>query len=546
MNTHASGGDGPERRVATGLRQSARAASKTALGRVEEDLLHAFSSGAMFPPGQAIAAHETHASWVFVADERAYKIKKPVALGFLDYTTLERRLAACREEVRVNAELAPGLYLGVRGISRAGDGYQFCAEDAPDAVEVAVEMVSFRERDTLASVIEAGAVGQADVVAIARVLAAFHRNAMKVTGWSPDLVSGAWRRNVDELRAAGHPAGWDLDVAGAFGDAFVSAHAGEMRERAREGLVRDGHGDLRCEHVLMRPSIRVIDRIEFDPSLRRIDVASDLAFLAMDLEARGQRPAARELVDAYKDAGMDAGPDSLRSFFAAHWALVRAKVALLSAMEHGPRGDAADVRWADHLWSLSELLCWRARAPVALLICGPPASGKSTLADELSRRSELPVVSSDQTRKRLAGIGPRDRAREEHYSESFSHATYSQVGREAMRSLESGRGVIVDATCRSRIDRGLMLKELAAFTGPRVFVRLDIPPQVAVERSKRRQDDPERISDATPEIVRSQYAAFDAFDQSEGTPIVVDAVQPLENQVAEVTGRVDQLIAVRP
>ena len=92
--------------MATGLRQSARAASKTALGRVEEDLLSAFSSGAMFPPGQAVAAHETHASWVFVADERAYKIKKPVALGFLDYTTLERRLAACREEVRVNAELA--------------------------------------------------------------------------------------------------------------------------------------------------------------------------------------------------------------------------------------------------------------------------------------------------------------------------------------------------------------------------------------------------------------------------------------------------------
>jgi aminoglycoside phosphotransferase family enzyme/predicted kinase len=499
----------------------------------------------MFPADQAVAVHETHASWVFVAGERSYKIKKPVALGFLNYTTLELRRAACREEVRVNAALAPGLYLGVRGISRAGEGYRLSDKDAPDVIEYAVEMVSFREQDTLASVIEAGALAHDDVVAIARVLADFHRDAAVVDHWSPAQVSGAWKRNVDELRVADHPSRWDLDGAAAFGDAFVSSHAREMQERARAGLVRDGHGDLRCDHVLTRPSIRVIDRIEFDPRLRRIDVASDIAFLAMDLEARGQRPAARELVEAYEDAGMSAGPDALRAFYAAHWALVRAKVAVISAMEHAPAADAADVRWAEHLWSLSELLCWRARAPVALLICGPPASGKSTLAKELSRRSALPIVSSDETRKRLAGIGPDDRARQEHYSESYSHATYSQLGREAMRRLSRGPGVIVDATCRSRVDRGLMLQELAPFTGPLVLVRLDVPPEVALERAERRQGDPERISDATPEIVRSQYPAFEAFEHDEGELIVLDAVQPLDGQVAEVTGRVDRLIAAR-
>ena len=144
--------------------------------------------------------------------------------------------------------------------------------------------------------------------------------------------------------------------------------------------MRDGHGDLRCEHVLLGPQVRVVDRIEFDPALRQMDVARDLAFLAMDLEAHGRRWAARELARAYRHAGGDPGSEQLRCFYSAYWALVRAKVALIAAGTHHGGLRRRERARAERLWGLAERLCWRARGPVVIVVCGPAASGKSTLA----------------------------------------------------------------------------------------------------------------------------------------------------------------------
>lgn len=511
-------------------------------GRVDPALLRALSSPAMYRGHPPVAVHETHASWVFVAGEYAYKIKKPLALGFLDYTTLERRRSACHEEMRVNALLAPGLYLGVLAISRHGAGFRFVREGTPDAVEYAVEMASFREQDTLMGLIAARAITHADVAAIARFLADFHRGAAVVADWGPAQVLAAWQRNVRELRLVEHPTEWQLDLAASFGEAFVPSHARELQDRARAGLARDGHGDLRCEHVLMKPSVRVVDRVEFDPGLRRTDVGADLAFLTMDLEANGQRWAAQELVEVYESAGLSAGGQTLRAFYAAHWALVRAKVALISAAEHGAAAKAEELQRARALWSLSERLSWRARAPLALVICGPQASGKSTLAAELSRRSEIPIVSSDEVRKRLAHIDPNERAGAEHYSQRFSHATYRQLGREAQLALRRSASVIVDATCRSRADRRLLLDGLTSAGATRLIVRCEVPLEIALERAARRLQDPERVSDATPQVVEAQYSEFEEFDaQPDGSLLRLDTVQLLDQQIAEVTRAVDRL-----
>jgi hypothetical protein len=485
--------------------------------------------------------HETHASWVFVAGDRAYKIKKPVALGFLDYSSLALRRSACCEEVRVNQELAPGIYLGVRAIIRTPHGLCFAAENTPGAVEYAVEMQSFREGDTFAGLIAAGALTRAHVAAAARLLADFHSSAAVVADWGPDSVLAVWRRNVGELQGMGHPAGWRLDVLAAFGEAFVKRHALDLRRRALLGLARDGHGDLRCEHVLAGPTVRVVDRIEFDPQLRRTDVACDLAFLAMDLEAHGQRWAARELLGAYRHAGISPGGEALRSFYAAHWALVRAKVALIAAAEHDGETDAEQLRAAQQLWSLSERLCWRARAPLAIVICGPAASGKSTLAGELSRRSEMPVVSSDAVRKRLARLDEHEPARAEHYSARFTRATYEQLGRDALLALRRTDGVIVDATCRARGDRVLLLDRLRRVGMTRLIVRCEVPLGLALERAARRLHDPQRISDATPQIAEEQFHAFEELDElSDNSVLRLDTDQALDAQVAEVTRAVDR------
>ncbi len=513
---------------------------------VDPGLLRALSSPAMYRGHPAVAVHETHASWVFVASKRAYKIKKPVAMGFLDYSTLGLRRAACREEVRVNARLAPGIYLGVLAIVPAGDGFRFAPEPDPEAIEYSVEMVSFREQDTLAGLIAADQLTAADIGAVARCLADFHRDATQVEDWGADRVLARWGQNLSELAATEHPADWRLDTVKAFGESFVASHALEINERASDGLARDGHGDLRCEHVLMRPSLRVVDRIEFDPRLRQGDVASDTAFLAMDLEASGQRWAADELVAAYGRAGMDPGGEALRACYAAHWALVRAKVLLISAAARSPHGNEQQLRRAVDLWSLCERLCWRARAPVAIVVCGAAASGKSTLALELSRRSEITVVSSDKVRKRLAGLGPGERAREEHYSRSFTIATYRQVARDAVLILGQGHSVIVDATCKARFERRLLLDALAGTRATRLLVHCRVPLAVAVERATQRLCDPERVSDASPGIVTAQYAAFEQFEEPSDGPILkLDALQPLAQQIVSVTGSVDRLMKER-
>ncbi|MGA2319176.1 MAG: AAA family ATPase [Solirubrobacteraceae bacterium] len=530
MTGGGAAGGSPTAQTASGASQSG-----------ERALLEALAAPAMYRGHPQVVVHETHASWVFVAGDRAYKVKKPLVLGFLDYSTLPRRRRACREEVRVNSELAPGLYLGVRAIVRSGEGFRLARDGAPGAVEYAVEMRSFNEQDTLAGLIETDSLTLAHVTAVARLLADFHRSAPVVVDSDPDRVLDSWRGNLAELERTEHPPQWHLEGLADFGEAFVKAHAPELRRRALLGLIRDGHGDLRCEHVLMTGAVRVVDRIEFDPDLRRTDVACDLAFLAMDLEAHGQRWAAEELISAYRRAGMDPGGEALRCFYAVHWALVRAKVALIAAEQHPGERGAEQLEQATRLWSLSERLCWRARAPLALVICGPAASGKSVLAAELSRRSEMPVVSSDAVRKRLAHLGPSEAGRAEHYSARFTRATYEQLGRDALLALRRNDSVIVDATCRSRSDRALLLGMLAETGVRRLAIRCEVPLELALERAARRLGDPQRVSDATPQIAEEQFRAFEELDErTDGSILRLDTAQALDLQIAEVARAVDR------
>jgi len=516
---------------------------------IERSLLAALADPATYGCEGPVETHETHASWVFVVGARAYKVKKPVTLAFLDYGTLAQRHAACREEVRVNRELAPGIYLGVRAIVRADGRFGLVGEQAASAVEYAVVMRAFDEADSLAGLIAEDRLTPEHVRSVARRLAAFHRTAPAVQGGGVREVGEMWARNVRELMDAQPPSDWHVDVAEGFGAAFLRAHEREVGQRERDGLVRDGHGDLRCEHVLAVPVVRVVDRVEFDPALRRTDVACDLAFLAMDLEAHGCRWAAVELVEAYRRDGMSPGSDALQAFYAAYRAIVRAKVALIAAAERGADAEARALgagesrstpAQAQRLWNLAETLCWRARRPLALVVCGPAASGKSTLAGELARRSGMALLSSDLVRKAAAGVAPSERAAPEHYSGLFTHATYELLGREAQQALARERGVIVDATCRSHADRELLLSGLQRAGLTWLAVRCRAPLEVASERAARRLGQTGHVSDATPQIVAEHYRTFEELTElpSEGV-LELDTERPLDVQVAEVARAVD-------
>jgi len=325
------------------------------------ELLRDLKASAAFGAGP-VEQRETHASWVFLVGRCAYKIKKPVKLEFLDYSTPALRRAACHEEVRINGELAPGTYLGVRSIVRTSAGLALGEEGDPQAFEYVVQMRRFEESRTLQRLIDACQLRDQDICATARVLARFHDGAGVVRQAEPAQVLERWQRNLHELQAIVDPARWRLHLVREFAHAFVTANAAKLNERARGGHVRDGHGDLRCEHVLLEDGVQIVDRVEFDPRLRQLDVGADLAFLAMDLEANGEPRAARLLLQEYRRAGGSPGEDALLAFHSAYWALVRAKVAVI-AVALG--GDSDRLAEAERLRAPAERLRWRARGPRA-------------------------------------------------------------------------------------------------------------------------------------------------------------------------------------
>lgn len=487
------------------------------------DDLRAVLAGPSFYPGKPgeVLVRESHISWVFLAGDRAYKLKKPVVLPFLDYGTPERRRQMCHEEVRLNRAMAGDVYLGVRAVAAGADGFELAAEDDPRALDYLVEMRRFDERETLASRLRRGEVGAADIASIAATLADFHEHAPRVR--LPGIPSLAVRRRLDEnfhelLEAVEQRAELTRIFAlQRFTRAFVLAHASLLDTRAFRGFTREVHGDLRAAHVLLQERVQVVDCVEFNRGLRELDVSEDLAFLVMDLAAHGAERYARALLDAYREAGGDPGQDRLVAFYALNRALVRAKVELAGAAQQMPHS-AAQGRHsaaARELLALAERFAWQARLPLAIVICGVPATGKSELAKALAASSGLAHLSSDVTRKHLAGIEPHARGDQELYSRRFSALTYAELGTRAAAQVRAHGGVLVDATFRRRADRDAFA---AAFgnAGPLLYVECTAPASVLAERAQARETEPHTVSDASVEVVRVEAERWQTLEEVDG------------------------------
>ena len=451
-----------------------------------------------------VELHETHGSWVLVGGDRALKVKKPVVMPFLDYATLERHREACAAEVEVNRRLAPDVYLGVAAIVPAPCGVELAPAGDPRAVEYAVRMRRYAEADTLAARVARGAATPGDLERVGVRLARFHAEAEPAgDGAGAEPV----KRWLDDTHASlrdllpSWPERALVARSERFAAAFLTAHWDELDARARAGRVRDGHGDLRAEHVVLEGgAILVVDGIEFDPALRRIDVGCDLAFLTMDLEAAGRGDLARRLVVAYRDAGGDPGEDELLSWLAGYRALVRAKVALLRAGQQADGEREASRAKASRLLRLAERLEWRARGPVTIAVAGLAASGKSTLAVALAERSGLPQFSADVVRKQQAGLAPTARAAATDYAPERNAAVYSELGRRAAAAPE---GAIVDATFRAAVARDGFRRAHGSGRDV-VHVECVAPLAVRLGRAREREADTARVSDAGAAVAARQ------------------------------------------
>jgi uncharacterized protein len=498
-----------------------------------------------------VEVRETHISWVFLAAERAYKLKKPLVLPFLDYGTPARRRAMCAEEVRLNKRLAEEIYLCVRGIAQAASGPELTDESDPKAVDYVVEMQRYDEERTLKSTLGRGELTRPDVTAVARRLAAFHarcpsalvreRGARRIeleVGENLEELLG-----VGELRAERER----IHALARFIAAFLSSRSDVFDRRAEQGLTRECHGDLRAEHVVLGRPVSIVDCVEFDAGLRTLDVADDLAFLMMDLTALGGERFGAQLVDDYRSAGGECGEDALLAFFAVHRALVRAKVLLVRAGQHPARSAAhghAEAQ-ARELLAVAEQFAWRARLPLVIVVCGVPASGKSHLAQGIAGVSRLQLLSSDLLRKRLAGIEPTATAAPDRYSAEFSRATYAELGSRAAAEATARGGALIDATFRRRGDRDAFVGAFSDAT-PLLFVECLAPAAVLARRAVQRERDPSRVSDATLPVVLRERESWEPLDEIPGDRhVILRTDRPLESIMADLIALLDQRLSER-
>jgi aminoglycoside phosphotransferase family enzyme/predicted kinase len=494
-----------------------------------------------------VELRETHVSWVFLAGERAYKVKKPVVLSFLDYGTLERRRACCAEEVRINRRLGRSVYAGVVALVPHGpDGLAVAPEHDPRAVEYAVEMRRYDEDATLASALADGRARERDLAAIGAALARFHAERPPETGGAgTDRLVGVVEETLATLtRAAAEtvePA--RLAALARFARSAVAGFAPRLRAREAAGLVRDGHGDLRAEHILLSEPIEMVDAVDFDPALRIIDVAYDLAFLVMDV-ARRDESLARALVRGYTTAGGDAGDESLLEFLVVVRALVRAKIDLLRAAQLDDADRDERVDRALGLVALAERFAWRARLPRVVCVAGLAASGKSTLAAALSDATGLPVISSDLERKTRAGLEPHAHAGPAHYTRDVSREVYGALGRAAAAAARDEGGAIVDATFRRSDD-------LAAFTGAARaaagagWIVCRAPADVLLERARWRAAAGSTDSDADPAVVATQIARAGERLPLPCAPLAeLDTVHAVPRLLSELATALDARLAL--
>jgi uncharacterized protein len=497
-----------------------------------ENLIAAMSEPAFYPHRPAsVEFRQTHISCVFLAGEYVYKIKKPLHLAFLDYSTLERRFHFCREEVRLNRRLTQRVYLGVYPIVRRGGGFALGADPIeqpdpnpqpdPNVVEYAVKMRRLPDDRSLERLIGAGQLDPAVMERIARIAAKFHAGAGRGRSTdygAADALAAKMETELEECRPfIGDTIGErEFDAIGRFNRAFIERHRDLLDRRAQAGMVREGHGDLRAEHICVTDQIDIIDCVEFSEALRYGDIASDLSFLLMDLD-RLQAPAlGHDLLSAYKAEIGDGDLSRLLNFYKCFRALVRGKVGSIKARAAEVLPDSRQrARESARAYFAAAHVYARAGSPVLIVLCGLPASGKSTIAQALAERGGFAVFNSDVVRKRRAGKAPTERAGgavgQGLYSHESSAATYLALAQAAADALRAGDGVIIDATYKDAAERSALREVARAAGAPIVFAECVISAEEAKRRLAARALDPKAVSDATWEVYLQHQAAFAPF-----------------------------------
>jgi aminoglycoside phosphotransferase family enzyme/predicted kinase len=464
---------------------------------------------------------ETHVSWVFRHASTVLKVKKPVDLGFLDFTSVEKRRVACERELELNRRLTRDVYIRVVPITRGSDGLH-CVEGDGDVVDYGVLMRRLPDATRADHLLAVGKLGLARIRRIARSIADFHATAARGPevdrAGSVEVVGFNVRENFEQSRALAiqyitkeqertlerH----QLD--------FLRDNSDLLARRVAEGRICDGHGDLRLEHVyLTNDSLNIIDCIEFNERFRHGDVCADIAFLAMDIAHQNRSDLSEAFLAAYARATGDYDLYALVDFYQAYRATVRAKVTSFLAAAPEASFDARESAKATARgYYLQAMLAQQRESKTNWIIAvgGPIASGKSVTSEHLADRLFCPIVDTDRTRKQLLGLSEEQPVHDAAFSGAYTpEATariYEEVTRRAGVVLESGRSVVVDASFRTAESR-TRLRHLATRCGAQIhFVQCEVPRDVALKRLAERAQGPS-VSDGRREIYDEFLASWE-------------------------------------
>jgi aminoglycoside phosphotransferase family enzyme/predicted kinase len=492
---------------------------------------------------------QTHVSWIFLTDTHAYKVKKPVDFGFLNFSTIDRRRFYCNEEIRLNRRLCPDTYEGVVELREAPGGAAFFGTG--QILDYAVRMKRLPAERMLERLVETGNVSSAEMREVARTIAVFHRNAATSQTISEygrvDRIMFNWEENLEQMdQFAGStlPAP-DRKIIRAWVTSFANDHGDLFSRRVEEGFIRECDGDIHLENIcLMDGKVCIFDCIEFNDRFRYCDTAADVAFLLMDLDFHGRRDLAGDAIATYLEESGDTDMMALIDFYKVYRAFVRGKVESLRMIDSGidqKEREEAKARAIRYFRLARGYIERHGMAQTLFITCGLMGSGKSLLADQLSFELGAACFNSDITRKRLAGIPAGSPVTASYaaglYSPKQNAATYSELLRLAEAELAAGRSVIVDASFMRKSDRfgfaQVAKRRRAAFVILHVTCAEPENRRRLVERSKSGQS----VSDGRVELLETQRQKFEPPLPEEGLLVEIDATGSPASLTDTIYGR---------
>jgi uncharacterized protein len=469
---------------------------------------------------------QTHISWVFVAPPFVFKVKKPVNFGFLDFSSLEKRRHFCQREVELNRRLASETYLGVVPIYKATGGFSFDVEG--EIAEYSVKMRELAHGWFLSDMIAKGLVGETEINRVVSRLHRFYESETptpEIEQWgTPEKLKISTDENFAQVEpfVAKTISPAAFEAIRHFTNQFYVTKEKLFFQRIQQRRILDCHGDLHLDHIHITPErLSIFDCIEFNDRFRFIDIANDLAFLAMGFDFEGRRDLADLLLKTAAREFGDEGLLKIADFYKCYRAFVRGKVESIQAIEPETAKPEDNEKQAARYFRLALRYAVSGSMPLVLVIMGRVGTGKTSIARQLGAELNWPVFSSDEIRKKLAAVPLMQRTppelRDKVYSEQMTQETYKKLVEDGLGALTAHNGVILDATFSSRTNRDF-LREQCAKTNIRLqVVELDVDLEQIKKRLRSRDDNTVgEISDARLEDFEKLIAVYEP--PSELTP----------------------------